>query len=94
MNESRLGSMERDDWAIELEEKLPIGGVSFSEWATLMSYEAHTSFVSGADISTIILCTAACESSRDCEIRGDDVGVSVSGSRRCGAAVSVLCVNA
>jgi hypothetical protein len=40
---------------------LLIGGVAFSEWATLMSFEAHTTFVAGADIATIVLCASTCE---------------------------------
>ncbi|MEI4197506.1 hypothetical protein [Roseovarius sp. E0-M6] len=57
----RSDSFERDQWALDLEEHLLQGGASFSEWATLMSYEAHTCFVAGADISTIILCASTCE---------------------------------
>jgi hypothetical protein len=56
-----LNSSERDEWTVKLEESLLIGGASFSEWATLMSHEAHTCFVAGADIATVILCASTCE---------------------------------
>ncbi|WP_139837409.1 hypothetical protein [Roseovarius halotolerans] len=46
----------------KLENELLVGGVVFSEWTTLMSYEAHSCFVAGLDISTIIICASACES--------------------------------
>ncbi|WP_156945704.1 hypothetical protein [Roseicyclus elongatus] len=57
----RSSAQERDQWAIRIEEELLVGGAAFSEWATLMSFEAHTAFVAGADIATIILCSSACE---------------------------------
>ena len=38
-----------------------MGGASFSEWATLISHEAHSCFVAGADIATIILCASSVE---------------------------------
>ena len=61
MKSNRLSSNERNDWAVELEKTLLVGGASFSEWATLMSFEAHQCFVSGADISTIVVCAATVE---------------------------------
>ncbi|MEJ8561330.1 hypothetical protein QTO30_08925 [Yoonia sp. GPGPB17] len=52
---------ERYEWCNQEEERLLLGGYVISEWATLMSYEAHTCFTSGADISTIILAASTCE---------------------------------
>lgn len=61
MRKERAGASQRDTWACAVETRLLVGGANFSEWATLMSYEAHTAFVAGADIATVILCSSTCE---------------------------------
>jgi len=51
----------RRNWLLKLDEALLVGGAIIPEWCTLMIFEADTCFVAGADISTIIVATAAIE---------------------------------
>ena len=52
---------EREAFFLEQEEKLLIGGASFSEWCTFISKDVYSAFINGADIATILTAMACIE---------------------------------
>lgn len=52
---------ERENFFLEQEEKLLIGGAVFSEWCTFISKSVYDAFVNGADLATIITAVVCIE---------------------------------
>ena len=57
-----MDKRQRENFFIDLEEELLIGGAAFSEWSVFISKSAYDAFINGADLAAIITTLAVIES--------------------------------
>ncbi len=56
-----MNKEDREKFFIEQEEKLLVGGATFSEWCTFISKSVYDAFINGADLATVITALACIE---------------------------------
>jgi len=56
-----LSKQDREQYWLDLEESLLVGGAAYSEWCNFIAKDTYTAFIHGADLSSIVMSLACIE---------------------------------